>query len=61
MRDLQGFGFHDDYRSKGKTRADAETLIQEFRDMATGTLDLECRIISGGSRYLRACGICRRG
>lgn len=25
---------------KGKTRADAETLIQEFRDMATGKLDL---------------------
>jgi nitrogen fixation NifU-like protein len=24
---------------KGKTRADAETLIHEFRDMATGTLD----------------------
>jgi nitrogen fixation NifU-like protein len=26
---------------KGKTRADAETLIKEFRDMAVGTLDLE--------------------
>jgi nitrogen fixation NifU-like protein len=26
---------------KGKTREDAETLIQEFRDMATGKLDLE--------------------
>ena len=26
---------------KGKTRADAETLIQEFRDMATGKLDLD--------------------
>jgi nitrogen fixation protein NifU and related proteins len=26
--------------AKGKTRADAETLIQEFRDMATGKLDL---------------------
>jgi nitrogen fixation protein NifU and related proteins len=25
---------------KGKTRADAETLIGEFRDMATGKLDL---------------------
>ena len=25
---------------KGKTRSDAETLIQEFRDMATGKLDL---------------------
>jgi nitrogen fixation NifU-like protein len=25
---------------KGKTRADAETLILEFRDMATGKLDL---------------------
>ena len=25
---------------KGKTRADAETLIQEFRDMSIGTLDL---------------------
>lgn len=25
---------------KGKTRADAETLIQEFRDMAIGKLDL---------------------
>lgn len=25
---------------KGKTRADAETLITEFRDMATGKLDL---------------------
>jgi nitrogen fixation NifU-like protein len=25
---------------KGKTRADAETLIREFRDMATGTLDV---------------------
>lgn len=25
---------------KGKLRADAETLIQEFRDMATGKLDL---------------------
>jgi nitrogen fixation NifU-like protein len=24
---------------KGKTRQDAETLIQQFRDMATGTLD----------------------
>ena len=26
---------------KGKTRADAETLIQEFRDMALGRLDLD--------------------
>ncbi len=26
---------------KGKTRADAETLIHEFRDMATGKLDLD--------------------
>jgi nitrogen fixation protein NifU and related proteins len=26
---------------KGKTRADAETLIQEFRDMATGNLDID--------------------
>ena len=26
---------------KGKTRADAEALIQEFRDMATGKLDPE--------------------
>ena len=26
---------------KGKTRPDAETLIQEFRDMATGKLDPE--------------------
>ncbi len=26
---------------KGKTRADAETLIHEFRDMATGKLDVE--------------------
>ena len=26
---------------KGQTRADAETLIQEFRDMATGKLDLD--------------------
>lgn len=26
---------------KGKTRADAETLIDEFRSMATGKLDLE--------------------
>ena len=26
---------------KGKMRADAETLIQEFRDMAVGKLDLE--------------------
>jgi nitrogen fixation NifU-like protein len=26
---------------KGKTRADAETLIQEFRDMATGKLDVD--------------------
>lgn len=26
---------------KGKTREDAETLIQEFRDMATGKLDLQ--------------------
>ena len=26
---------------KGKPRAEAETLVQEFRDMATGTLDLE--------------------
>jgi nitrogen fixation NifU-like protein len=25
---------------KGKTRSDAETLIKEFREMATGTLDL---------------------
>ena len=25
---------------KGKTRADAETLIKEFREMATGTLNL---------------------
>jgi nitrogen fixation NifU-like protein len=25
---------------KGKTRADAETLIREFRDMATGKLDV---------------------
>jgi nitrogen fixation NifU-like protein len=25
---------------KGKTRSDAETLIKEFRDMATGTLNL---------------------
>ena len=26
---------------KGKTRQDAETLIREFRDMATGKLDLQ--------------------
>ena len=26
---------------KGKTRTDAETLIQEFRDMAIGKLDIE--------------------
>jgi nitrogen fixation NifU-like protein len=26
---------------KGKTRAEAETLIREFRDMATGKLDLD--------------------
>ncbi len=26
---------------KGKTRADAETLIQEFRDMATGKLEVD--------------------
>ena len=26
---------------KGKTRADAETLIEEFRDMATGKLDVD--------------------
>ncbi|SCY48173.1 nitrogen fixation protein NifU [Nitrosospira sp. Nl5] len=26
---------------KGKTRSDAETLIQEFRDMAMGKLDLD--------------------
>jgi nitrogen fixation NifU-like protein len=26
---------------KGRTRADAETLIQEFRDMATGKLDVD--------------------
>ena len=26
---------------KGKTREDAETLIKEFRDMATGALDLD--------------------
>jgi len=26
---------------KGKTRADAETLVQEFRDMATGKLDVD--------------------
>jgi nitrogen fixation NifU-like protein len=26
---------------KGKTRSDAETLIKEFRDMATGTLDIK--------------------
>lgn len=26
---------------KGKMRSDAETLIQEFRDMAIGKLDLE--------------------
>ena len=26
---------------KGKARDDAETLVQEFRDMATGTLDYE--------------------
>jgi nitrogen fixation protein NifU and related proteins len=26
---------------KGKTRQDAETLIQEFRDMATGKLDFD--------------------
>ncbi len=26
---------------KGKTRADAEGLVQEFRDMATGKLDVE--------------------
>ena len=26
---------------KGKARQEAETLIQEFRDMATGTLDFE--------------------
>src|SRR3989337_642574 len=28
---------------KGKTRQDAETLIREFRDMATGKLDLQRR------------------
>jgi len=26
---------------KGRTRADAETLIQEFRDMAVGKLNLD--------------------
>ena len=26
---------------KGKTRADAETLIEEFRDMATGKIDVD--------------------
>jgi nitrogen fixation protein NifU and related proteins len=26
---------------KGKTRADAETLVQDFRDMATGKLDAD--------------------
>lgn len=26
---------------KGKTRADAETLIEEFRDMATGKVDVD--------------------
>jgi len=26
---------------KGRTRQDAETLVQEFRDMATGKLDLQ--------------------
>jgi nitrogen fixation NifU-like protein len=26
---------------KGRSRQDAETLIQEFRDMATGTLDFD--------------------
>jgi nitrogen fixation NifU-like protein len=31
---------------KGKTRADAETLIREFRDMATGKLDL------GGAHHI---------
>ena len=32
---------------KGKTRQDAETLIREFRDMATGKLDLQ-----GGPHHL---------
>ena len=40
---------------KGKTRADAETLIQEFRDMATGKLDLD-----GASPHRPARGIRRR-
>ena len=45
---------------KGKTRADAETLIQEFRDMATGKLDLSTALTtSDGSRYSPACATCR--
>ena len=61
LRDLQGVRLDDDHRVKGKTRADAETLIKEFRDMATGTLDLNDSIITwDGSRYSPVCATCRR-
>ena len=41
---------------KGKTRGDAETLIQEFRDMATGALDPASQPHHLGAAH----GICRR-
>ena len=40
---------------KGKTRADAETLIKEFRDMATGTLDLRGQSSPGAAHGIRRC------
>jgi len=44
---------------KGKTCADAEQMVQEFRDMATGKLDPAQPHHLGGLPCSRACAICR--
>ena len=55
VRDLQGVGVDDDDRGQGQEpRGDAEQLIREFRDMATGKLDL------GGAAPPRAADGVRR-
>jgi len=36
---MQGFRLDDDRRGQGRSVRDAETLVEEFRGMATGTLD----------------------
>ena len=54
VRDLQGVGVDDDgQRSRARRATDAETLIREFRDMATGSRDLRRRPAHRPARGLR--------